>query len=156
MSIDKFAIKAAIFGQGLAGEVAWDGTLTFEEQFGELEIETFSVDDFKSEIAFKHITPTPAGITAAFGIMQIDDVVIEGFDSAVSVDEIIVNYIFETAKKSHYSMTSKVDTNDGSFKVMSNSVYESTEIEIDKGHACSVLIDMSEIKDVQSIEVEEK
>ena len=53
-------------------------------------------------------------------------------------------------------MTSKVDTNDGSFKVMSNSVYESTEIEIDKGHACSVLIDMSEIKDVQSIEVEEK
>lgn len=156
MSIDKFAIKAAIFGQGLAGEVAWDGTLTFEEQFGELEIETFSVDDFKPEIAFKHITPTPAGITAAFGIMQIDDVVIEGFDSAVSVDEIIVNYIFETAKKSHYSMTSKVDTNDGSFKVMSNNVYESTEIEIDKGHACSVLIDMSEIKDVQSIEVEEK
>ena len=39
MKIEKFNVKAAIFGQGLAGEIDWDGTITVSDDVSMLSLE---------------------------------------------------------------------------------------------------------------------
>ena len=156
MSIDKYAVKAAIFGQGLAGEVDWDGTLTFDEIFSEIKIGYPVMELVNESVTFAKAVPSPAVISDIFNEIKIDNVVVEGFNANIGFDEVIVNYIFETAKKEYYTMTDLIDTSDGSFKEKSTFTYESTPFVIDSGNACSVLIDTSNIKNVQTIEVEEK
>lgn len=157
MSIDKYAVKAAIFGQGLAGEVDWDGTLTFDEMFGLVSVPQVGIVNFNDVVGInKNSVGKKSTLSETIGLISISTPQVKGFVDSISFERIVTNYTFNTDKASKYEMTSKVDISSGSFKAMSNNIYESAEIDIDTGRACSVLIDMSEIKDIQSIEVEVK
>lgn len=158
MKIGTYAIKAAIFGQGLAGKVAWDGTITMFEEFKRVKLDECVVRSFSDNISVKLVEDNVNNINEVFSKINVDEVSLPllGFNDVLGVNEIVINYIFETAKKEYYTMTDLIDTSDGSFKEKSTFTYESMPFAIDTGRACSVLIDMSEIKDIQSIEVEVK
>ena len=85
MTINEGKIRAVLFGQGLAGEVAWDGTITFDEEFGYIDIDELEVERFNEEVSFKFITPTKLVISELFNEIDIDELVVESVNDEVSI-----------------------------------------------------------------------
>ena len=85
MTINEGKIRAVLFGQGLAGEVAWDGTITFDEEFDIFEIDELEVERFNEEVSFKFITPTKLVISELFNEIDIDELVVESVNDEVSI-----------------------------------------------------------------------
>ena len=154
MTIQKYDVKAAIFGQGLAGQVSWDGTITFEEMFGTFDIPTPMMIKPKDAVSTEIIVSKTNNITEAFGTITVNMPKMQDIVDEMILNEIMDNYTVTTAKVMEYELTNDIDTNDDSFKVRTTFDYESEALEIDVGNACILSLDESGLKDIQSIELE--
>lgn len=159
MTIDKFNAKAAIFGQGLSGEVEWDGTLTFNDEINILSMLDFSlpIKKFSEKVSITKGTITPYSITES--IRNIDfsltNLHVKGFsDSFVEFGSITTNYTVEEDKAINYEMTDKIVIIDGSYRVRDTYHYESEPENIDSGALQVLRMDNTVIEEVQEIEVE--
>lgn len=88
MAIDKFNVKAAIFGQGLAGEVDWDGTIILHEEFANIDISSVGpeIRAFSHELGVKEYIPETTVISEKFGLYSTETTNLLGFNANISIE----------------------------------------------------------------------
>lgn len=155
-SIDKGGVKAILYGQGLASEGKWDGTINFAEKLHKL---VFSGEVPFATLQENYTTPlqTPIGgtFTAAFGNMQFSGQVAvfsNGLAEHIQANEVIKFYKFNTASADLYEFDKYITTNNDMFALKTIYKYNSAEETIDSGTMCSVAIDYTGIT-VESVVV---
>ena len=85
-SILKGGIKAMLYGQGLAGEGQWDGTIYINEEFTAFTFSSgLSVGNLVDTVSSKLQIPTPIGFTETLSNI--------GFDSTLSMSDNVVEKI---------------------------------------------------------------
>lgn len=158
-TIKKGEVVAILYGQGVAGEGKWDGTINFSEDINRT-IDFTGGLSFISNVAeginVKQQVPVPVGFSASIGTVQFGGTF--GFDtSRLVIDtnfiEVIKDYVFSTEYSDNYTFDKYITTNNDMFALKTIYKYESTEQEIDSGKMCSVAIDYTGIK-VESVVVE--
>lgn len=157
--IKKGEAVAILYGQGIAGDGKWDGTINFAENIKKTVDFTGGlsfVQNVAEDISLKQQTPTASGFNISVGAVTFTGSL--GFDtSRVVVDtnfiEVIKDYEFSTAYADNYTYDKYVTTNNDMFSLKSIYEYESTEEAIDSGKMCAVAIDYTGIT-VESVVVE--
>lgn len=144
-TIDKGGVKAVLYGQGIAGEGKWDGTINFSEdirkiiQFtGGLEFDTGITEDIDTKMQ----TPAGASISVEAGAFMFSGSLT--FNEPVinfEVGEVIKDYKFNTDKADAYEYDKYITTNNDMFALKTIYTAKSTEETIDSGKLSAVAID---------------
>lgn len=156
-TIDKGNVKAMMYGQGVAAEGKWDGTINFAENINRtVEFKgklSFDTDNFSENITAN--TQTPIGsmfteniITVSFGGafgFNIDNMV-----AYPNVGDVIKDYVFETAKAEYYTYDEYITIANTMFSLKTIYNYYSNSEPIDSGNMCAVAIDYTGL-DVESV-----
>ena len=76
MIIGKYQIRVVLFGQGLAGEVPWDGTLAFEDVFKPESFvdETIGVHPFDDILNVEHTPLSSNSFNEAIGFASLEEI----------------------------------------------------------------------------------
>lgn len=156
-TVDKGGVKAILYGQGLAGEGKWDGTINFSEIIESpfaLSSILHITDNASYVFTAEQQIPAPIIFTdvlqgATFGSGLI-------FDSNVSdnvvFNEVVQYYLFNVANSASYEYSDYVSTESGAFALKTEYKYSSVEEAIDVGKMCSVAIDYTGLN-VESVVV---
>ena len=147
-TIKKGESVAILYGQGVAGDGEWDGTINFSENI-KVDIDfngnmTFDVDNIREDIS--SILQTPVGGSFAENIGSVSFVgslVFNNVNSYVNVGEIIKDYVFSTVNAEKYTFDKYITTNNDMFALKTIYNFESVEQQIDAGKMCVVSIDYS-------------
>lgn len=141
--------KAFIYGQGLAGDGNWDGTINFSEDI-------YKVIQFTGGLSFdKNVsegintsTQVPKGASIAVGLGRVQFTGSLNFEPAeiyTDIIEVIKDYKFNTDKADVYEFDKYVTTNNDMFALKTIYNYESAEESIDSGKMSAVAIDLTGI-----------
>lgn len=149
---------AILYGQGVAGEGKWDGTINFAEDIkvniafkGGL---VFDDKKFAENIDIKSQNPTGGVFTESLGPVSFRGSLAFGNVKAyVNLGEVIKDYIFSVADADKYIYDKYITDNNDMFSIKTIYNYESTEQTIDSGKMCSVAIDYTGLT-VESVVVE--
>ena len=156
--IKKGYVKAVLFGQGIAAEGKWDGTINFVEDINRV-IDftggmTFKSDNIIGFLTTDTQTPIGGSIAEAVGSVSFDSVF--GFNNNIIIypnfDEVIKEYVFETAKAEYYTYDEYVTIANTMFSLKTIYNYYSNAEPIDSGNMCAVAIDYTGL-DVESVVV---
>lgn len=87
MTIEKFAVKAIIYTQGInAGSSTWDGTLSFKEAFGNIGLSNVNILSFNESVLISKLTPRRHGIVEVINSVSLTRVSVAGFDASFETD----------------------------------------------------------------------
>lgn len=151
-------VKAILYGQGIAGEGTWDGTLNIVEEItrfgfsGGLHTSLKDVMSASIQVPNTNVLATNIGSLAFNSDLIMNVVGGHGISDYVAFDKTIVDYTFNTGNADKYTYDAFISTNNMMFSIKSKFVYESVEQFIDEGKMCSVSIDFTGI-DVGSVVV---
>ena len=168
--IPKLSIKAVLFGQGLAGKVNWDGTITFEEIF---EAENMDIPMMKLKLhdvrgsfnetlaTIKPKKPSSKQFTEVFSKQPFNLPKVQfeetSFIEKVLFSEKVTNYTFRTKDAKKYVYDNKyISTKGQMFSYITNYEYICDEQEIDEGTMVSTKIITSDKQSIESLEVTKK
>lgn len=159
-NILKGGVKAILYGQGVAGEGKWDGTINFAENINRTVEFTGGlsfIPNATEDISVVQQTPVSSSFTIPLET-TIEFSGVFGFDTSnltiyANVGEIIKDYTFNTSKADLYSYDKYITTNNDMFALQTIYTYESKEETIDVGKMCSVAIDYTGLT-VESVVVD--
>lgn len=157
-TIPKGGVKAIMYGQGVAGEGKWDGTINFSQNIdvtlalkGELG---FNTNNIHEDII--PVLQDPVGGSFSENLITValkGGLSFGAMNAYVNVGEVIKDYVFNTEKADLYTYDKYITTNNNMFALKTIYNYESTEQEIDAGKMCSVALDYTGLT-VESVVVE--
>lgn len=158
-SIAKGGVKAILYGQGIAGEGMWDGTINFAENINREVMFTGGlsfIPNVAEDINISQQTPVASGFTIPLGTVAFSGTF--GFDTSnltiyANVGEVIKDYVFSTLLAGNYTYDEYITTNNDMFALKTIYAYTSTEQTVDIGKMCSVEIDYTGIQ-AESVVVE--
>ena len=139
-TIKALGVKAIAYTQGINGKGEWDGTLEFNDVFGEdiPLISDMSVITFGDNLSVNTQIPATSSIAEMFGEIALNGAMsVIGFTDSVSTAHIIESYVFDTTNGEY---NSNYVTADGAYMMKTEYKYTSTEQTIDSGKMCSVAI----------------
>lgn len=159
-TIKKGEVCAVLYGQGIAGEGKWDGTINFTEKFSGVAFTRLPISDLVDSIESKFHNPTRTGFSevlsgTAFSGLSFGNIsggVSGGVTDSITVSKVIVDYVFNATYSENYTFDKYITTNNDMFALKTIYNYESVEEPIDSGKMCSVAIDYTGI-DVESVVV---
>ena len=144
-TINKGGVKAVLYGQGIAGEGKWDGTISFSEDIRKIIQFTggLTVDkNLTDSVNVTTQTPTGANIAVELGRVQFTgSLSFEPFNTTINIGEVIKDYKFNTDKASAYEYDKYITTNNDMFALKTIYTYTSAEETIDSGKLSVVAID---------------
>lgn len=145
VTVDKEKFTGTITGQGLASKPTWDGTITVEESFGgftDISKEAISVVKLDDYISRKLNVPTSNKVSENFDKIALTSVLnVLDFVYTGGVNRIITNYRFDISKKDSYNYNRQyISTDNNIFALNKLYMYQSSELMIDSGRMCSVVI----------------
>ena len=151
LTIKEQGIKAIVYTQCIDdGKSNWDGTLEFNESFGDISIfESMGIETFNINLNTSTQIPIPINVVETFGDIAINDVInVENFTENIDFSYIINSYYFDSTN-GEYSKFIKIDNNIYMFKTEYK--YISSEQAINTGKMYSIIID--EGLNIESIDV---
>ena len=153
--VAKERFLGTISGQGLAGKIRWDGTITVREVVGVVGREPFTVAKVSDSVNFAKITREygASELSEKFRTVRLQPFSVIGIDASVGIAKIITNYTFETAKRALYNFNRDIVYSGESFYLKTDYEYESTTHAIDSGTLCSAVIKTSNKQSVESVEI---
>ena len=155
--INKGGVKAVLYGQGIAGEGKWDGTISFSEDIRKIIQFTggLTVDkNLTDSVNVTTQTPTGANIAVELGRVQFTGSLrFDPVDVQTNLIEVVKDYKFNTDKAGAYEYDKYITTNNDMFALKTIYKYESAEQEIDSGKLSVVAIDYTGLT-VESVVVE--
>ena len=158
-TIDKGNVKAMMYGQGVAAEGKWDGTINFAEDINRtIEFKgslSFDNNDFAENFTANTQIPVGGTFTENLGTVSFSGTFGFNIDNMVAypnVGEVIKEYVFETAKAEYYTYDKYVTIANTMFSLKTIYNYYSNEEPIDSGKMCAVAIDYTGL-DVESVVV---
>ncbi len=96
-------IRAVLFAQGLAGGNRWDGTISFEESIGELNLHSISFNKFTEDVNVCVTAPERGDLHEAFSEISLGMIAVEkDFQGGLIFESIYKNAIINTSKKVSY------------------------------------------------------
>ena len=143
--IKKGDVCAILYGQGVAGEGKWDGTISFNEGIGLIEFNgslAFNKDSIVEVVNSSLQTPIGGSVSESVGTVPFSGSL--SFNSIVDriiFGETIKDYVFNVEKAYLYDYDNYITTNNGMFSLKTIYNYESAEEAIDSGKMCSVSVD---------------
>ena len=155
-TIKKSDVNMILYGQGVAGDGGWDGTINLSEELpvvefkGQLAFDNRVLENFNTSLQ----VPTAGNIAESVGIIPFKNNF--GFRSVadfVNFGEVIKDYVFNTEKAYLYEFDKYITTNNGMYSLKTIYNYDSVEETIDSGKMCSVAIDYTGLT-VESVVVE--
>lgn len=149
-TIKQGEVCAILYGQGVAGEGKWDGTLQVIEDIGVLSFTSISFASISESLTTSTQNPTPISFTESFGERLFTSISMCGLSESIKTGEIIRFYDFSTLYADNYTVDERITTERGLFELKTSYVYESTEQTIDSGKMCTVTIDLNGI-DAESV-----
>lgn len=156
--IKKGESLAILYGQGIAGEGKWDGTINFAENI-DVVIDFkgdfgFNVNNIQEGISAKIQNPVGGTFAEGLGVLRFKGGLTFGnMNAYVNIGEIVKDYTFNASNADKYTFDKYITTNNDMFALQTIYKYKSTEQEIDNGKMCSVAIDYTGIT-VESVVVE--
>ena len=153
-TISAGGVKAILYGQGLAGEGSWDGTLNLTDELANLVFGTsLDVGSLTDTMSCTTQIPTPIGYSSDVGTMAFSGTLaFGGITEDIFFGETIVDYVFSTASADKYTFDKYINTVNDVFSLKQIYTYESVGETIDEGSMCSIAIDYTGI-DVESVVV---
>ena len=158
-TINKGEALAILYGQGVAGEGKWDGTISFSENIsrtinfrGSL---SFDNDNFSENITANTQIPVGGIFTENLGTVSFRGTFGFNVDNMVAypnVGDTIRDYIFWTANAEYYTYDEFITISNGMFALQTIYNYYSNEEPVDSGKMCAVAIDYTGL-DVESVVV---
>ena len=147
---------AILFGQGIAIDGQWDGTLTINEDIRKLIKFTGILErSLMTDIVSVHRqNPTTRGLSDDFGPHNfIGQINFAELTEGLSFDKVIENYTFNTNYADNYTFDRYISTNNDMFTLKTIYTFESSEQPIDSGKLYSVALDYSGLT-VESVVIE--
>ena len=158
-NILKGGVKAILYGQGIAGEGKWDGTINFAEDINRtIEFKgSLSFDNNNFAENFTANTQIPVGGTFAENLGTVSFRGTFGFNvdnmtAYPNIGDTIRDYIFWTANAEYYTYDEYITTSNSMFALKTIYNYYSNAEPIDSGKMCAVAINYTGL-DVESVVV---
>lgn len=147
-------VNMVLYGQGVAGEGKWDGTVNFTEEVSEFLFNGgLAFAKITDAVASKLYTPTPIIFTASLGDTSFSGgLTFANVKEYIRFGETIKDYVFNVSNADKYTYDRYVSINNGMFSLKQIYDYRSTEQTIDSGKMCSVALDYTGL-DVESVVV---
>ena len=134
-------VCAILYGQGVAGEGKWDGTLQFIEEIGVLPFTSIPFASISESLTTNTQIPVPVAFSESFGERLFTSFSMCGLSDSVDARFVIKEYDFNPLYVDKYTVDKYVTTERGMFELKTDYVFESTEQAIDSGRLCVVAID---------------
>ncbi|MGN0401349.1 MAG: hypothetical protein ACI4HQ_03690, partial [Acetatifactor sp.] len=144
-TIAKQAIKAVLYAQGLSGVKEWDGTITILEEMNRLQLVPLGIRTLVEHATAETQVPIGSIVTQAISRIQLDPLVLRGFNENIGFDTVITQQTVE------FAGTDYTETVDDVTKLRTEYVVESVEEEIDEGYMSSVEIVTDVYQSVESV-----
>lgn len=150
-------VNAILYGQGIAGEGKWDGTINFAEDVKNVLFKSLlNFENASDVISISTQAPTSSDISENVPNMQFIGELL--FDNSkiqedTNMIEIIRDYVFSTENADKYTFDEYITTNNNMFALKTIYIYDSIEETIDSGKMCKVAIDYSGLN-VESVVIE--
>ena len=153
-TIEKGGVKAILYGQGIATDGKWDGTISISEGFNIFkDFGGANLVGFTGEYGKNVQNPRTGAFTEAFDrFTLVGGMSVGALSETISKDEVIDNYTFNTSFAGSYEYDKYISTSNDIFSLKSIYTTESVEEKIDSGKMCSVSIDYTGL-DVESVVV---
>lgn len=144
-NIKKGDVCAILYGQGVAGEGKWDGTINLNDDLGFVVWSgdlSFDKENFNESFVTTLQVPTRSNFAES-----VDSVPFTGSISFESVDDyvdavvIIKDYVFNTKKANLYEFDKYITTDNDMYALETVYNYNSAEETIDSGKMCSISLD---------------
>lgn len=152
-TIEPFHLKASIFGQGMAGSVKWDGTLSFEEN-ALVKFESIDVLNTLQTVGIEKRIPERAIASDVVTLVELSGLSVLPIEESITSKIEVKTYYFETSKANSYSYDKKYVSDDGSFKLITEYNDESELLEIDSGTLSEISFDFTKFSEVSQVKVE--
>lgn len=130
-----------IYGQGIAGEGKWDGTIRFEEYFNTIGFTGISFANVADEVSTNLQVPIPIVFAENVNIIEFSGLTMSNITDTVDARYVIKDYDFNPMYADKYTVDKYITTERGMFELKTDYVFESTEQTIDSGKMCAVAID---------------
>lgn len=144
-TIKKGEVCAILYGQGVAGEGKWDGTINLNDDLGFVVWSgdlSFDKENFNESFVTSLQIPTRSNFAESVGSVSFTgSISFESVDDYVDAVVIIKDYIFNTKKANLYEFDKYITTDNDMYALETVYNYNSTEETIDSGKMCSVAID---------------
>lgn len=156
--IDAYAIKAVLFAQGFLGSDKWDGTLYLEDMIERISIDK-SVDistihDNLITLETQEPLSKDAIAETIDSISLCDSIQIANMLDILSLEPILLHYIFDVSKSEYYTYNTEYVENTDAFKLRTDYVFEGSEQTIDSGRMSEVNINFTKFASVESVVIE--
>ena len=147
-----------LYGQGIASEGKWDGTISFAESIN-VDIDfkgslSFDTENFRENIDMGIQNPSGGTFNENVGDVAFSGrLVFANINAYVNIGEVIKEYVFSTENADKYTFDEYITANNDMFALKTIYTYDSKEEAIDSGKMCNVTIDYSGLN-VESVVVE--
>ena len=155
-TIKKGDVCAILYGQGVAGEGKWDGTINLNDDLGFVVWSgdlSFDKEKFNESFVTSLQIPTRSNFAESVGsVLFTGSISFESVDDYVDAVVIIKDYVFNTKKANLYEFDKYITTDNDMYALETVYNYNSTEETIDSGKMCSVALDYTGLN-VESVVV---
>lgn len=144
-------VKAMLYGQGVAADGKWDGTINFEDNVKIAFAGGISLAKLSDYMSESIRTPSPVGLSEILSSLNFGGgIALQNISDSVGIGKVVKDYLFSTNDADKYTYDKYVATDNDMFALKTTYTYASTEQAIDSGKMCSVAIDYTGIQ-VESV-----
>lgn len=156
-TIEQFHAKGAIFGQGLAGKVAWDGTITFSELLTPFTVNRkVDIATLSEVLSFNNDGPSKSNITETIKSFTVNRTMpmFKSVSADISFGKVIDNYTFGEHDLLEYEYNSScVIKSDEGFTLISSKEIAGNDVQIDDGVLKSFNINTENMSNLQEVQL---
>lgn len=155
IDIERGCIRASLYGQGLVGDIEWDGYITIEDTLNTIGLKYITTSDKVNTIMTPLLLDIERNIARdTIMAVQLDTVtnITKLYNDVVDFMFNIETWTFTTNTPATYSER-YVNVTDGVYKLNTSYTYVSADISIDVGKACMLEIEYTEFVTVENIDI---
>ena len=144
-------VKAMLYGQGVAADGKWDGTINFEDNVKIAFAGGISLAKLSDYMSESIRTPSPVGLSEILSSLNFGGgIALQNISDSVGIGKVVKDYLFSVNDADKYTYDKYVATDNDMFALKTTYTYASTEQAIDSGKMCGVAIDYTGIQ-VESV-----
>lgn len=144
-------VKAMLYGQGVAADGNWDGTINFEDNVKIAFTGGISLAKLSDYMSKSRLTPSFVGLSEILSSLNFGGgIALQNISDSVGIGKVVKDYLFSVNDADKYTYDKYVTTDNDMFALKTTYTYASTEQAIDSGKMCGVAIDYTGIQ-VESV-----
>lgn len=145
---------ATISGQGLAANKMWDGRLEFSDDVSVVYVGAgLEPVSFEGQVDFNFVTPTLESVTEDYQLITVGGMKVASFGEVLQVNPVIISETINLADKDKMTYSTYYVKTETKFELQTKYSFESSELAIDSGRLCKVVINTEQFSRLDDLEV---